>query len=106
MKPYLCSGAAWVFVNLVWFLMIYAVARRRVGVPGALVWGGLAMSAVVLAVWIVTFAVMLIVGDQEGAAPTNGELITSCALWSALPMLITLALHVAGLLRAARAPRA
>lgn len=106
MKPYLCTGAVWIFGNLCWFLMIYGIAKGRVGVPRALVWGGLVMSAVVVAVWTVTFAVMLIVADQQDTAATNGELVTSCALWSALPMLLTLVLHVAGLVRAARAPRA
>ena len=85
--------------------MIHRVARMRVGVPRKLVWGGLAMSAVVLTVWMVTLMAVLIVADQQGTQATNGELVTSCGLWSAIPMLLTFALHVAGLVRAARAPR-
>lgn len=104
MKPFVCTGAAWIFGNLVWFLIVYAIARKRV-VRRRYVWGGLVMSVLVLAVWVVTFFVVLLVADQQDTAATNGDLITSCALWSALPMLLTFVLHVVGLVRAARAPR-
>ena len=106
MTPFLCAAAVWVLGNLATTLVIHRVARTRVGVPRKLVWGGLVMSAVVVAVWTVTFMAVLSVADQQGTQATNGELVTSCGLWSAIPMLLTLVLHVAGLVRAARAPRA
>jgi len=105
MTPFLCAAAAWVLGNLATALVIHRVARTRVGVPRKLVWGGLALSVVVLVIWMVTFMVVLIVADQQGTRATNGELVTSCGLWSAIPMLLTFALHVLGLVRATRAPR-
>ena len=105
MTPFLCAAAVWVLGNLATALVIHRVARTRVDVPRKLVWGGLAMSVVVLAVWMVTFMAVLLVADQQGTRATNGEMVTSCGLWSALPKLLTLALHALGLVRATRAPR-
>jgi hypothetical protein len=105
MTPFLCAFAVWLAANSAVTLAIHGVARRRVGVSRKLAWSGLAMSLVVLVIWAVTFMAVLIAADQSGTRATNGELVTSCALWSAVPMVLTLVLQIAGTASAMRAPR-
>lgn len=73
--------------------------------PLKVVWGGFAMSVAVVVVWGVSLAVLLVAADRSGIPATNGDVVTTCALWSAVPMVLTFALHVAGIARTLKAPR-